>query len=104
MGERYWNPVTSNSEKQTGTDGSSHSFASATSDGIVTKSDSTVLDFNALWIDDGVTGTIVVSRDGGTTSSAPYQVVGPMILPVYGNRVMATGTTITGTNVIWMKW
>ena len=85
------------------TDGASHQFASATSDGVVTKSDTTVLDFNALWIDDGVTATLVVSRDGGSSSSPGYQVVGPMILPVSGDRVMAA-SVISGSNVIWMKW
>lgn len=79
--------------------------ANATSDGIVVKSDTTPLDFNALFVNEGVTATIVVSRDGGVTSSAPYVATGPYVLNVAGNRVMSTGTTITGAaGVIWMKW
>lgn len=86
-------------------DGQAMQFASGTSDGLVTKSDTTILDFNALFINEGVTATIVVSRDGGKTSSAPYVATGPFCLPVSGDRVMSTGTTITGApGVIWMKW
>jgi hypothetical protein len=77
--------------------------ASATSDGVVTKSDDTELDFDALYIDDGCSGTIIVSRDGGTTSSPPYAVSGPQVLAVSGDRVMAA-SSYSGGNVNWMQW
>jgi NADPH-dependent 2,4-dienoyl-CoA reductase/sulfur reductase-like enzyme len=78
--------------------------ASASKDGLVVKSDTTRLNFDALFIGPGVTGNIVVSRDGGTTVSPAYPVVGPMTLNVSGNRVMATDTTYTGGVVIWQNW
>jgi len=77
--------------------------ASATDDGAVTPSDSTPLDFDALYIGDGVSGTVTISRDGGATSSPAYAVSGPQTLAVSGNRVMATGTSMTGT-IIWQQW
>lgn len=77
--------------------------ASATADGSVTPSDSTPLDFDALYIGDGVSGTVTISRDGGVTSSPGYPVSGPQTLAVAGNRVMATGTSMVGT-IIWQKW
>lgn len=79
-------------------------FASATDDEVVAPSDSTAVFFNALYIDNGASGTVVVSRDGGTTSSAPYAVKGPQVLTVAGDRVMATGTSIAGGNIIAMRW
>ena len=77
--------------------------ASATRDGLVTPSDTTPLSFTSLYIDDGASGTIVVSRDGGVTSSPPYAVSGPQTLNVSGNRVMAV-TSVTGVNINWMQW
>ena len=86
------------SAQQLGTGGAGHAFASARSSGAVTASDSTALDFNALWI--GVAGNVTIkhtaSGDAVTYSNVP---VG--ILPVAGVRVMAA-TTATG--VVWMKW
>ena len=98
MVERTLPPTNTNSNS------TNNHFASAVSDGIATPSDSTPLDFNAVYIDNGAVGTVVVSRDGGVTSSAPYKVKGPQVLCVSGNRVMATGTSVTGGNLIWMKW
>ena len=87
-----------------GLNGGSPVEASAKDDGLVTPSDSTELTFRSLYIGSGTSGTIVVSRDGGTTSSPGYDVSGPQTLNVSGNRVMATGTSLTGTNVIWQDW
>lgn len=87
-----------------GLNGGSPVEASAKDDGLVTPSDSTELAFRSLYIGNGTEGTIVVSRDGGNTSSPPYDVVGPQTLNVSGNRVMSTGTTLTGTNVVWQNW
>lgn len=78
--------------------------ASAIDDGVITPSDTTPLNFDSIYIDDGASGTIVVSRDGGATSSASYAVSGPQTLAVGGDRVMATGTSIAGGNIIWQQW
>lgn len=77
--------------------------ASALEDGLVVPSDSTELDFDALYVGDGISGTVVVSRDGGTTSSPAYAVAGPQTLNVSGNRVMAA-TSVTGGSLIWQQW
>lgn len=80
-------------------DGSSMVFASANDDGEVTPSDATVLDFHALYI--GTAGDVVISRDGGSTTTTYTGVLAGCILPITGNRVMAA---TTASDIVWMKW
>ena len=80
-------------------DGSAHQFASATSSGAVTPSDSTVLDFNALFV--GGAGNVSIDHTEGGTAVVYTGVVAGTILPVSGVRVNAA---TTATNITWMKW
>lgn len=92
-----------NSTRSASTGGNSKVKASAAFDGLVTPSDTTPLNFKSLYIGDGITGTIIVSRDGGNTISPEYAVAGPQTLNVSGNRVMAA-TSLTGGSAIWQDW
>jgi len=74
--------------------------ASATSSGAVTKSDSTVLDFNAIFI--GGAGNGSVDHTEGGTAVVYTGVFAGTILPVAGVRINSTLTT--STNMTWMKW
>ena len=74
-------------------------FASGTSGGAVTKSDSTVLDFHALWV--GGAGDISVDHSEGGTAVVYTGVPAGTILPVSGVRVNAA---TTATAIVWMKW
>lgn len=92
--------LTSLWESIKGTDGAAHVFASATSSGTVTKSDSTALDFNAIYV--GTGGDVAIKHSEGG-SAVPYpSVPSGSILPVAGVRVMSTGTTASG--MVWMKF
>lgn len=80
--------------------GSAFVAASATSSGTVTKSDSTVLQFRAIYV--GGTGDVAVKHtEGGSAVTYPSVPAGT-ILPVSGVRVMSTNTT--ATNMVWMDW
>lgn len=80
--------------------GAMHQFASATSSGPVTKSDATVLDFNAIWV--GGEGNVAIKHTEGGSAVTYIGVVAGTVLPVAGVRVMETNTT--ATNMVWMKW
>lgn len=82
------------------TDNNQHAFASATSSGAVTKSDSTVLDFNALYVGTGGDVAIKHAEDGAAVTYT--NVPSGSVLPVSGVRVMSTGTTAAA--ITWMKW
>lgn len=82
------------------TDNNPHAFASANTSGAVTKSDSTVLDFNALYV--GGAGDVAIKHAEGGSAVTYVGVVAGTILPVAGVRVMSTSTT--ATNMVWMKW
>lgn len=82
-----------------GTDGAAHVFASATSSGAVTASDSTELDFNALYV--GGTGNVTIKHTSAGSAVTYTNVPGGSILPVSGVRVMAA---TTATSITWMKW
>ena len=73
--------------------------ASATSSGAVTKSDATVLDFNALFV--GGAGNVSIDHTEGGTAVVYTGVTAGSILPVSGVRVNAA---TTATNITWMKW
>ena len=75
-------------------------FASGMNYGAVTKSDTTELDFQAVYV--GGAGDIAIAP--GTTGSAVTftGVTAGSILPVKGKRVMSTNTT--ATNMVWMNW
>jgi hypothetical protein len=75
------------------------SFASATSSGAVTASDSTVLDFNALYVSG--TGDVAVKHVENGLVTTYVAVPSGSILPVAGVRVMAA---TTATSIVWMKW
>lgn len=74
--------------------------ASATSSGTVAASDSTVLQFRALYV--GGAGDVAVKHvEGGSAVTYPSVPAGT-ILPVTGVRVMSTNTT--ATNMVWLDW
>lgn len=74
--------------------------ASATSSGAVTKSDSTVLQFRAIYV--GGAGDVAIKHTEGGAAVTYVGVPAGSILPVSGVRVMSTGTT--ATNMVWMDW
>ena len=80
-------------------DNAAHQFASATSGGAVTASDSTVLDYKALWV--GGAGDVSVDHTEGGTAVVYVGVLAGSILPVSGVRVNAA---TTATNIVWMNW
>lgn len=73
-------------------------FASATESGAVTPSDSTVLDFAALYV--GTSGNVVIKHTEGG-ADVTYANVPVGILPVRGVRVMAA---TAASNIVWMRW
>jgi hypothetical protein len=75
-------------------------FSSATSSGAVTKSDSTVLAFNAIYV--GGAGDVAIKHTEGGSAVTYVGVPAGSILPVSGVRVMSTGTT--ATSMVWMDW
>lgn len=81
-------------------EGAAHVFASATSFGAVTKSDATVLDFNAVYV--GVTGDVAIKPNETDAAATFSNVPGGTILPVAGVRVMSTNTT--ASSMVWLKF
>jgi len=76
-------------------------MANADRYGVVTKSDSTVLDFDGLYVGDtSGAGTLQISPDGGTTT-VPFANAANGYHPIKGNRVMNATTT---TDIVWLKW
>lgn len=75
-------------------------FASGMNYGAVTPSDSTALDFNAIWV--GVAGDVAVSSSADTAAVTFTAVGAGSILPVKGKRIMSTNTT--ATNMVWLNW
>ena len=75
-------------------------YESATRYGAVTKSDTTVLNFKALYV--GGAGAVVVQRGGGDEAAVSFAAVpAGTILYVTGNRVMAA---TAATSIVWMDW
>lgn len=79
--------------------------ASARSYGTVTKSDTTPLNFNAVYV--GGAGDVAIAPDedaaGGTSTSVTFTAVpAGAILPIQGKRIMSTGTTATA--MVWLSW
>lgn len=72
----------------------------ATRYGAVTPSDSTALNFKALYV--GGSGTVVVRQAGADVAAVTFAAVpAGTVLPIAGNRVMAaTGAT----NIVWLDW
>lgn len=77
----------------------SNVLETATRYGAVTKSDSTVLSFKALYI--GGTGDVAVRGEGTDTNTTFESVPAGTILPVKGCRVLAA---TTATKIVWMDW
>lgn len=75
-------------------------FASGMNYGAVTPSDSTALDFNAVWV--GVGGDVAISSSDSATAVTFTGVPAGTILPVKGKRIMSTNTT--ATNMVWLNW
>lgn len=80
--------------------GSANIAASATSSGAVTKSDSTALQFRAIYV--GGAGDVAIKHTEGGDAVTYIGVPAGSILPVSGVRVMSTGTT--ATSMVWMDW
>lgn len=94
------NPNDGSMIPQRGERGSGNVSASATSSGAVTKSDSTVLQFRAIYV--GGAGDVAIKHtEGGSAVTYPSVPAGT-ILPVSGVRVMSANTT--ATNMVWMDW
>ena len=72
----------------------------ATRYGVVTKSDTTVLKFKALYI--GGAGSVVLKEAGSGGDAITFAAVpvGTTLL-VSGTRVMAASTA---TNIVWLDW
>lgn len=81
-------------------EGSAFVAASATSSGAVTKSDSTVLQFRAVYV--GGAGDVAIKHTEGGAAVTYVGVPAGTILPVSGVRVMSTNTT--ATSMVWMDW
>lgn len=92
--------ITNKFEFLWGSRGSAHITASATSSGAVTKSDSTVLQFRAIYV--GGAGDVAIKHTEGGSAVTYVGVPAGSILPVSGVRVMSAGTT--ATNMVWMDW
>jgi len=75
-------------------------FASGMNYGAVTPSDSTALDFQAIYV--GVGGDVAISSSDSTTAVTFTAVPSGSILPIKGKRVMSTNTT--ATNIVWLNW
>lgn len=75
-------------------------FASGMNYGAVTKSDSTALDFQAIWV--GGAGDVAVSSSDATAAVTFVGVAAGSILPVKGKRIMSTNTT--ATSMVWLNW
>lgn len=73
--------------------------ASATNSGTVTPSDTTVLEFKALYV--GGSGNVVIKHTTDGSSITYPSVLAGTILPVKGVRVMAA---TTATSLVWMNW
>lgn len=72
----------------------------ATRYGAVTKSDTTALQFKALYV--GGTGNVVVRTGGADSTAVTFAgVPAGAILWVSGNRVM---NATTATNIVWLDW
>lgn len=76
--------------------------ASAKKYGAVTKSDSTVLSFQAIYV--GGAGDVAISPSESDSGDAVTFTAVPAgaILPVRGRRVMSTNTTATA--IVWLDW
>jgi hypothetical protein len=80
-------------------DNAAHVFASVTSSGLVTKSDSTVLKFKALWI--GTAGDVSVDHTEGGAAAVFFNVPGGAFFEVSGVRVNAA---TTADDMRWVDW
>lgn len=75
-------------------------YASATSHGAVTPSDTVVLEFRAIYI--GVGGNVAVKVSDQASAVTYVGIPTGTILPIKGGIVMNTNTT--ATNIVWMNW
>ena len=74
--------------------------STATRYGAVTKSDSTPMQFKAIYV--GGTGNLEIKRNQADASAVTFSTVpAGTVLYVQGVRVMAATTC---TNMVWMDW
>jgi hypothetical protein len=74
-------------------------YASAEESGAVTKSDSTVLKYQALYI--GGAGDVAMKHTEGGDTETWVGLLAGQIYPIQGVRVMAA---TTATNIRWIRW
>lgn len=74
-------------------------LAGCKASGAVTKSDSTVLDFDLLYV--GGTGNVAIKHTADGPATTFLGVPAGAVLPVAGVRVMDTNTT--ATNMVWLR-
>jgi hypothetical protein len=78
-----------------------HAYASAKDYGAVTPSDTTVLQFDAIYV--GGAGDLAISpTEGGSDAVTLTGVTAGSIIPIRGKRVMSTNTTATA--LTWLQW
>lgn len=74
-------------------------YASGMNYGAVTPSDTTALDFQAIYV--GVGGSVIVSSSDSTAAVTFLGVPTGSILPIKGKRIMVASTA---TNMVWLNW
>ena len=75
-------------------------YASGMNYGAVTPSDSTALDFQAVYV--GGAGDVAISSSATTAAVTFTGVIAGTILPIKGKRIMSTNTT--ATDLVWLNW
>ena len=75
-------------------------FASATKSGAVTASDTTILDFHAIYV--GVGGDVAIKHETSGTAVTYVGLAAGSILPVSGVHVMSANTS--ASSLVWMRW
>lgn len=84
--------------------GQTNVFASATSSGAITPSDTAIIDFDAIYV--GVVGDLAIVHNEGESAVIYTAVLAGTTLSVAGVQVKATGTTggAARAGLTWMKW
>ena len=75
-------------------------YASGMNYGAVTASDSTELDFQAVFV--GGAGNVAIASDVTGAAVTFTGVAAGTILPIKGKRIMSTNTT--ATSMVWLNW
>ena len=75
-------------------------YASGMNYGAVTASDTTALDFQAVFV--GGAGDVAIAAEETGSAVTFAGMSAGTILPIKGKRVMSTNTT--ATNLVWLSW